>query len=63
MGVQVQTIARDGQGNPLSILKRQFISFSYGGRDIEDFDLLVVFSGDRLSKELYAPFKDTTTEQ
>ena len=63
MGVQVQTSTRDGQGNPLSILKRQFISFSYGGRDIEDFDLLVVFSSDRLSKELYAPFKDTTTEQ
>ena len=63
MGVQVQTATRDGQGNPLSILNRQFISFSYGGKKIEDFDLLVVFNGDRLSKEIYAPFNDTTTEQ
>ena len=73
MGVQVQTATRDGQGNPLSILNRQFISFSYGykkdndGKDIpvniEDFDLLAVFDGDRLSKEIYAPFKDITSEQ
>ena len=63
MGVQVQTATRDGQGNPLSILNRQFISFSYGGKDIEDFNLLVVFDNDRLSKEIYAPFNDTTTEQ
>lgn len=63
MGVQVQTATRNGQGNPLSILNRQFISFSYGGKNIEDFDLLVVFNGDRLSKEIYAPFNDTTTEQ
>ena len=63
MGVQVQTATKDGQGNPLSILNRQFISFSYGGKNIEDFDLLVVFNGDRLSKEIYAPFNDTTTEQ
>lgn len=63
MGVQVQTATKDGQGNPLSILNRQFISFSYGGKNIEDFDLLAVFSGDRLSKEIYAPFNDTTTEQ
>lgn len=63
MGVQVQTATRDGQGNPLSILNRQFISFSYGGKDIEDFNLLVVFDNDRLSKKIYAPFNDTTTEQ
>lgn len=63
MGVQVQTATRDGQGNPLSILNRQFISFSYGGKNIEDFDLLAVFDGDRLSKEIYAPFKDITSEQ
>ena len=63
MGVQVQTATKDGQGNPLSILNRQFISFSYGGKNIEDFDLLAVFDGDRLSKEIYAPFKDITSEQ
>ena len=63
MGVQVQTATKDGQGKSLSILNRQFISFKYGGKNIEDFDLLVIFNGDRLNKEIYAPFKDTTTEQ
>lgn len=63
MGVQVQSATKDRQGNPLSILNRQFISFSYGGKNIEDFDLLAIFSGNRLNKEIYAPFNDTTTEQ
>lgn len=63
MGVQVQSATKNGQGESLSILNRQFISFSYGGKNIEDFDLLAVFSNDRLEKEIYAPFNDTTTEQ
>lgn len=73
MGVQVQTATRDGQGNPLSILNRQFISFSYGYKEdengniipvkIEDFDLLAIFNGDRLNKNIYFSFQDTTTEQ
>lgn len=67
MGVQVQSatkyINEEGKLVPLSILNRQFISFSYGGKNIEDFDLLAVFSNDRLDKEIYAPFNDTTTEQ
>ena len=63
MGVQVQSATKNGQGESLSILNRQFISFSYGGKNIEDFDLLAVFSNDRLDKEIYAPFNDTTTEQ
>lgn len=67
MGVQVQSatkyINEEGKLIPLSILNRQFISFKYGGKNIEDFDLLTVFSNDRLDKEIYAPFNDTTTEQ
>ena len=63
MGVQVQSATKNGQGESLSILNRQFISFKYGGKNIEDFDLLAVFSNDRLDKEIYAPFNDTTTEQ
>lgn len=67
MGVQVQSatkyINEEGKLIPLSILNRQFISFKYGGKNIEDFDLLAVFSNDRLDKEIYAPFNDTTTEQ
>ena len=38
MGVQVQTATKNGQGKSLSILNRQFISFKYGGKNIEDFD-------------------------
>ena len=63
MGIQVQSATKNRQGQALSVLKRQFISFSYGGINIEDFDLLAVFVGDRLNKEVYAPFNDTTTEQ
>lgn len=67
MGVQVQSATKyvneEGKLIPLSILNRQFISFSYGEKNIEDFDLLAVFSNDRLDKEIYAPFNDTTTEQ
>lgn len=63
MGVQVQTATKNGEGKSLSILNRQFISFSYGGKDIEDFDLLASFANDRLNKEIYATFKDTTTNQ
>ena len=63
MGIQVQSAFKDGQGNPLPFVGKQFISFSYGGKNIEEFDLLVVFKGDRLEKGIYAPFNDTTTEQ
>lgn len=62
MAIQVQEATKDGQGKSLSILRRQFISFSYGGRNIEDFDLLAVFNNDRFTKEIYSPFTDTTTE-
>lgn len=63
MGIQVQSAFKDGQGNPLPFIGKQFISFSYGGKNIEEFDLLVVFKSDRLEKGIYAPFNDTTTEQ
>ena len=63
MAIQVKEATKDGQGNPLPVLGRQFISFSYGGKKIEDFDLLAVFSSDRLSKEVYANFNDVTTDQ
>lgn len=62
MAIQIQTITKDGQGNPLSILSRQFFSFSYGGRNIEDFDLVATFPNDRLDKTIYAEFNDTVSE-
>ena len=63
MGVQIYSATKDGQGNPLSVLNRQFISFSYGGKNIEDFDLLVSFNNDRLNKDLYSQVNNITTTQ
>lgn len=67
MGVQVQTATKyingEGKLTSLSPINKQFISFNYGGKDIEDFGFVVVFNGDRLSKNLYANFKDVITEQ
>ena len=50
---------KDGQY--LSDMNRSFISFSYGGKHIEDFNLIAVTNGDRMEKEAYAPFDDLTT--
>lgn len=61
MGVQVNLATKERGGQPLPFSKRQFISFSYGGKNIEDFDLIVVFPSDRLDKEIYSPFKDITS--
>ena len=42
----------------LSYMNRSFISFSYGGKWIEDFDLIAITNGDRLSHPLYSEFTD-----
>jgi hypothetical protein len=65
MGVQVNGLYRNGdeKSPPRSILERQFISFSYDEKDIEEFGLVVVFNGQGLDKEIYASFQDITTEQ
>lgn len=63
MGVQVNGLYRNGDGSPRSVLSRQFISFSYGDINIEEFGLVVVFDGQGLDKEAYSPFQDITTEQ
>lgn len=61
MAIQVYEATHDGQGNSLPATSRQFISFSYGGRDIEEFGLLVVFPNDRLEKNITADFVDITS--
>lgn len=43
-------------------MDRSFISFSFGGKWIEDFDLIAVTDGDRMQKIAYAGFEDLTTE-
>lgn len=51
----------DGAWKRSSLMNRSFISFSYGGKFIEDFNLIATISGDRLQKNVYANFEDTTT--
>ena len=57
---QVFKATHDGE-NRLPLMRRSFISFSYGGKNIEDFNLLVTFGGDRLQKDAYGSFDDLTT--
>lgn len=61
MGVQITTATKNGKGFALPFTARQFISFSYGGKDIEDFDLISTFPSDRLEKGIYSDFKDITS--
>jgi len=42
-------------------MNRSFISFSYGGKNIEDFNLIATVSGDRWQANGYANFNDLTT--
>jgi len=42
-------------------MQRSFISFSYGGKYIEDFNLIAYTEGDRMENNGYAEFEDLTT--
>lgn len=53
---------REGEAwERLSLMKRSFISFSYGGKFIEDFNLIAVIIGDRIQRNSYGSFEDSTT--
>lgn len=58
---QVYLATHDGAGNSLPYMSRSFISFTFGGKVIEDFNLIVVNGSDMLSKPLYASFEDNVT--
>ena len=58
---QVYQATHDGEGNSLPQLNRSFISFTFGGKPIEDFGVITVIDGDRMEKSLYASFNDNTT--
>lgn len=45
----------------LPLMDRSFMSFSYGGRHIEDFDLILTIVNDRMQKNGYANFNDIVT--
>jgi len=42
-------------------MNRSFISFSYGGKNIEDFNLLATIDGDRIDRNAYSNFDNLTT--
>ena len=58
---QVWYATHDGKGRPLPFMNRSFISFTYGGKKIEDFDLIATIDGDRLNRKAYAVFDDIVT--
>lgn len=59
---QVYSVTHDGAGNRLPYMQKSFISFSYGGKLIEDFDLIAINGNDKLERVLYGSFEDTTTD-
>lgn len=58
---QVYQATHDGGGKRLPYMGKSFISFSYGGKFIEDFGLVVV-TNDRLNRGFYSEFNDVVTE-
>ena len=55
---QVYKATHEGGGKRLPFMYRSFISFSYGGKIIEDFNLIAITEGDRLVRKAYADFED-----
>lgn len=57
---QVYQATHKGE-NRLPLMNRSFISFSFGGRWIEDYNLIATISGDRLERDGYSSFDSNTT--
>lgn len=58
---QVFMATHDGGDASLPYRYRSFISFSFGGKWIEDFDMIATVDGDRMSKNLMGEFEDLTS--
>lgn len=58
---QVYQATHEGE-RYLPFMQRSFISFSYGGKNIEEFNLIATVSSDRWEKDGYAEFEDLTTD-
>lgn len=52
----------DGEGIALPYRFRSFISFAFGGKDIEDFGIIRVTGGDRLNQPIYTSFQDLISQ-
>jgi hypothetical protein len=59
---QVYKATHNEDGSRLSYMNRSFISFSFGGKWVEDFNLIVVIDGDRIGRNLHAEFSNNETE-
>ena len=59
---QVWQATHDGADNRLPLMKRSFISFTYGGKNIEDFGLIAITENNSMERDLYAEFNDLTTD-
>ena len=58
---QVYDVTHDG-ADYLPHMNRSFISFSYGGKNIEDFNLITIIENDALQRKLYADFVDNVSD-
>lgn len=59
---QVYRATHDGAGKRLPFMERSFISFSFGGRWIEDYGFIVVSDGTRYSRPLFSEFAHSITD-
>lgn len=59
---QVQLATHNGAGDRTPLFSRSFISFTYGGIPIEDFNLIAITESDAISRTPYAPFADTVSD-
>ena len=58
---QVYQATHLSDGKSDSYMNRSFISFSYGGKNIEDFNLIACVNGDRMERQLTGNFNDLIT--
>ena len=58
---QVYQATHGGDDIRLPYMRRSFISFTYGGKFIEDFNLIATIDGSRMEREGYSSFNDITT--
>lgn len=58
---QVYQATHLADGKSDSFMNRSFISFSYGGKNIEDFNLIACINGDRMERQLTGNFNDLVT--
>ena len=58
---QVYQLTHGGEGESLSFMNKAFISFTYGGRKIEDFSLVAI-TVDRLDRETPPSHEDYVTQ-